>query len=54
MKKVKEYKGFIIAVRTDGSEYFVFTKEEWAYGSGLRSAEFDGCGSIQECMDNIN
>lgn len=54
MKKVKEHKGFVIAINTDGSEYQVFTKDEWSYGEGMRYPEYDGCGSVQECLDNIN
>lgn len=52
MKKVKTHKGFVIAVRKDGI-YQVFTKDEWAYGEGLRYPEYDDCGSLQEAIDNI-
>lgn len=53
MKKVKNYKGFVIAVNNDG-EYLVFTKEEWAYGPGVRYVEHE-CGSdIQEAIDFID
>lgn len=53
MKKVKTYKGFVIAKDQNG-EYFVFSTDEWAYGEGLRTAEFE-CGTdIQEAIDNIN
>jgi hypothetical protein len=51
MKKVRTYKDFVIAI--NGVEYFVFTKEEYSFGEGYRSPEFE-CGSVQECMDNIN
>lgn len=59
MKKVKVYKGYVIAEsnekeRKNGvSDYQVYTKEEWEYGEGLRYPEFDDCCSIQECMNNI-
>lgn len=52
LKKVQSHKGFIIAVSKTG-EYYVFSKEEWNYGYGCRSEEFE-CGSIQESIDFIN
>lgn len=52
LKKIKSYKGFIIASsKTDN--FYIFTKEEWNYGYGCRSEEFE-CGSIQEVLDFIN
>lgn len=51
MKKVKMYKGYVIA---QNSEHFqVFTKDEWSMGEGCRYPEFDDCGSIEECISNI-
>lgn len=50
MKKIKMYKGFVIA--REGAEWFVFTAEEWSYGSGMRTPEFE-CQSLKECEDNI-
>jgi hypothetical protein len=59
MKKVKTYKGYIIAELNKkeqlekNTRYQVFSKDEWQYGENYRYAEFDDCGSIQECIDNI-
>lgn len=50
MKKVKVYKGFIIA--TDGTEFFVFTADEWSCGEGMRYAEMD-CQSVSEAEQFI-
>jgi hypothetical protein len=52
MKKVKTYKGFVIT-KNQSNEYQVFTKEEWSYGDGYRTAEFDCC-SEKECIENID
>lgn len=52
LKKIKTYKGFVIAVSRTG-EFYIFTKEEWDYGYGCRSEEFE-CGSIQESIDFID
>lgn len=54
MKKVQVYKGFVIAVNKAGDQYQVFTQEEWSMGEGYRYAEYDDCGSVQECKDNID
>jgi hypothetical protein len=60
MKKVKVYKGFVIAEsnereREEGvPDYQVFTKEEWEYGEGLRYPEYDDCGTVKECMECID
>lgn len=64
MKKVKTFRGWIIA-KEEGPEtilvlgvpfktdlFFVFTAEEWSYGEGYRTPEFE-CGSIEECCDNV-
>lgn len=51
MKKVKQYKGFVIAIDKKG-EYHTFTKDEWAYGAGCRYAEHE-TGSIQEAIEFI-
>lgn len=53
MKKVKMYKGYVIAVNKEGTQYQVFTKEEWSYGEGFRYPEFDDCASIKEAIENI-
>ncbi|MHB9148334.1 MAG: hypothetical protein ACYC2U_08240 [Candidatus Amoebophilus sp.] len=50
-KKVKVYKGWVIA--TNGEEYHVFSVDEWGYGEGFRTAEFE-CGSVMECKANID
>jgi len=51
MKKLRSYKEFIIA--TDGTMYYVFSKEEYGYGEGLRSAEWEA-GTIKEAIDFID
>lgn len=53
MKKVKMFKGYVIAVNKDNTQWQVFAKEEWDMGEGCRYAEFDDCGSLQEAMDVI-
>lgn len=53
MKKIKQYKGFIIAMDKDG-DYHVFTKDEYSMGEGYRYAEWE-CGKyIQEAIDFID
>lgn len=52
MKKVKAYKGFIIAQSKDGF-FHIFTKEEWAFGNGCRYPEHEA-GTIQEAKDFID
>ncbi|KZE65126.1 hypothetical protein AV545_04170 [Paenibacillus jamilae] len=55
--KVKQYKGFKIHETQDitmGSPLFVvYTAEEWAYGKGIRSNEWEAC-SMQEAKDFID
>ncbi len=50
MKKVTTYKGFVIA-KVSENEFHMFTLEEWSYGEGLRTPEFECC-SIEECKEN--
>jgi hypothetical protein len=52
MKKVKTYKGFIIAFDLKNT-YHIFTKDEWSYGDGFRYPEHEA-GNIQEALDFIN
>lgn len=52
MKKVKQYKGFVIALGRDDM-YHVFTKEEYSYGEGCRYPEHEA-GSIEEAKDFID
>ncbi|MCY9056091.1 hypothetical protein MOE90_20860 [Bacillus spizizenii] len=51
MKKIKRYKGFVIA--QEKGVIHVFTKDEWAYGEGCRYAEWE-CDSMQEAIDFID
>lgn len=51
MKKLKCYKGFVIAV--EGETFHIFTKDEWSYGAGYRYEEHEA-GSLQEAMDFID
>ena len=53
MKKVQMYKGWVIAEDKLTDTYYVFTKDEYSYGEGYRTPEFECC-SIQECKDNID
>ena len=56
MKKIKQYKNYVIAYDKDSNNYCLFTKEEWSYGEGMRYPEWDSCGSVAECeefIDNI-
>lgn len=39
MKKVKKYKGFIIAEDQDG--FYSFLEDEWSMGDGFRSPEME-------------
>lgn len=50
--KVKQYKGFKIVMNHE-ERYDIFTKEEYSYGKGYRSAEHDA-GSIEEAMEYID
>lgn len=51
--KVRTYRGFVIAESNGNYPYLVYSKDEWSYGKGLRTAEFE-CDNLQECIDNIN
>lgn len=51
MKKIKTYKGFVIA---QNKEFlFIYTKDEWNYGHGCRYWEHEAC-SMQEAIDFID
>lgn len=52
MKKIKTYKGYIIAVDVDGMHY-VYTSEEYAYGKGFRSYEWEAV-TVEECISFID
>jgi len=49
---VTTYKGFKIE-QVGEDEYHVYTGEEWEYGTGFRTAEWEA-GSIQEAQDFID
>ena len=53
MKKVRTYKGFVIALEKASGRYQLFTKEEWAYGHGCRYPEHDTC-TIGEAIEFID
>jgi hypothetical protein len=53
MKKIKAYKGFIIALDKQGN-HIIFTKDEWVMGEGFRYAEFEAGENIQEAIDFID
>ncbi|WP_156397002.1 hypothetical protein [Paenibacillus sp. Soil724D2] len=53
MKKVKTYKGYIIAECKNGNyKYHIFTKEEYSMGEGFRYSEWS-CDSLGECVEWI-
>ncbi|MFD3260871.1 hypothetical protein ACE3MQ_19945 [Paenibacillus lentus] len=56
-KRVTTYRGFKIRESIDyitGKPVFrVYTKEEWAYGSGFRCYEWEAC-SMQEARDFVD
>jgi hypothetical protein len=52
MKKVKQYKGFIIALDAE-KRYQIFFKEEWIMGKGFRYADHDAC-SLNEAIEWID
>ena len=57
MKKVKQLRGFVIGQGQDltsnaSYDFHVYTADEWAYGSGLRYADWD-CDSIAEAVEWI-
>ena len=53
MKKVKQYKGFIIAESREDDMLHIFTKDEWSMGEGFRYEEHEA-GDMQEAKDFIN
>jgi hypothetical protein len=53
MKKVKQYKGFIIAESKEDNYLHIFTKEEWSMGKGYRYEEHEA-GNMQEAKDFID
>jgi ribosomal protein L19 len=53
-KRVQNYHGWVIAWEKETQTHQVFTAEEWSMGEGLRYPEFDDCGSVQECKDQID
>lgn len=57
MKKIRIYKGFVIAIgKAVNGHYdlchYIFTKDEWANGSGLRYPEWE-TETIQEAINWI-
>lgn len=55
--KVSTYKGFKIKetvdIDTQNPLFVVYTKEEWGYGEGFRTYEWEAC-SMQEARDFID
>lgn len=53
-RKIKCYKGYVIAF-AEGEEikWRMYTKDEWDYGKGLRSFEWEA-DSMREIMDFID
>jgi hypothetical protein len=52
MKKLKQYKNFIIAEGEDNYLH-IFTKDEWSMGKGYRYPEHEA-GSMEEAIDFID
>lgn len=50
--KVINYKGFKIQ-ETNENMFYIFTLDEWAYGNGLRSYEWEA-GTIEEAREFID
>ncbi len=57
VKQYKAYKGFIIAESEDAVpgayKFEVYTKDEWAMGSGYRTAEWEA-DNMKECKEFID
>ncbi|URJ36630.1 hypothetical protein MF625_001049 [Paenibacillus polymyxa] len=57
MKRVTTYKGFKILQRTDHTTqlpvFAVYTKDEWTYGEGFRSYEWEAC-SMKEAREFVD
>jgi hypothetical protein len=51
MKKIRIYKGWVIAANKEG--WHVFSKDEYSMGEGFRYPEFE-CSSEEECISNID
>jgi hypothetical protein len=52
MRKIKQYKGFVIAIDKEQTLH-IFTGEEWSYGKGCRYPEFE-VQNMQEAIDFID
>jgi hypothetical protein len=52
MKKVKQFKGFVIALSKEDGRLHIFTRDEWSYGAGCRYPEHDA-DTMQEAIDFI-
>jgi hypothetical protein len=52
MKRVKAYKGFIIALDQENTHQ-IFTKNEWSYGDGCRYPEHETI-TMQEAVEFID
>jgi hypothetical protein len=54
MRKIKSYKGFIIAEdKKQPDTLFLFTKDEWDCGEGFRYPEWEA-GNMKEATDFID
>jgi hypothetical protein len=53
VKKLQQYKGFVIAENKKGDyPFLVFTKDEWSYGAGVRYPEWQA-DSVEEAREWI-
>lgn len=52
MRKVKSYKGFVVAMDQEGI-FNIFAKDEWRLGDGFRYSEFEA-GTMNEALDFID
>jgi hypothetical protein len=49
VKKVKQYKGFVIAWCASRDEYLIYTKDEWELDPRCRYHDFE-VGSVEEAI----
>lgn len=53
MKKVKQYKGFVIAYCEEEECFYIYTKDEWSFGKYFRYPEHEA-GTIEEAINFID
>ena len=53
MNKTFKYKGFVCYWNKEEERYELYSKEEWGYGKGYRTPEWDA-GTVDECKEWID